>query len=75
MTTMFIHDNGEIACPEHFGSYAAAELDHKPRARLLHTPLGTWERLSAADIDRLAEMGVAAACETCAARCRNTRGA
>ncbi len=70
--TLFIHDGGQIACPAHFGAYAAAELRRSPGSRLLQTPLGTWERLSADDLDDLAAMGVTAACETCAARARST---
>lgn len=68
---LFIHDGGEIACSDHFGAYATAQLQRTPNARLLQTPLGTWERLSDADVDQLAEMGVTAHCETCAARARN----
>ncbi|MBE0567938.1 MAG: hypothetical protein IH621_18435 [Krumholzibacteria bacterium] len=66
--TLFIHDGGAIACPVHFGAYAAAELRRSPGSRLLQTPLGTWERLSAADLDQLAAMGATPKCETCAAR-------
>lgn len=71
--TLYIHDRGEIACPAHAGAYAAAELRRHPSARLLQTPLGTWERLSADDLEDLAAMGVSAACETCAAQARHTR--
>ncbi|MBE0566071.1 MAG: hypothetical protein IH621_08950 [Krumholzibacteria bacterium] len=72
--TLFIHDGGEIACPAHAGAYAAAELRRSPGSRLIQTPLGTWEKLSAADLEDLAAMGVTAACETCAARSRANLG-
>ena len=73
--TLYIHDDGQIACAAHFGAYAAAELRRSPGSHLLQTPLGTWERLSADDLDRLAAMGATPACETCAARSRaNSRG-
>ncbi|MBE0564598.1 MAG: hypothetical protein IH621_01455 [Krumholzibacteria bacterium] len=65
---LFIHDGGQIECPAHFGAYAAAELRRSPGSRLLQTPLGTWEQLSADDLEDLAAMGVTPACETCAAR-------
>lgn len=68
--TLYIHHGGAIACPAHFGAYAAAELRRSPSARLLQTPLGTWEQLSADDLEDLAAMGVTAVCETCAARAR-----
>ena len=70
--TLYIHDGGQIACPAHFGAYAAAALERHPGSLLLQTPLGTWERLGEADLDQLAAMGMTAACETCAARARNT---
>ena len=65
---LYIHDNGALACPAHFGAYAAAELRRSPGSRLLQTPLGAWERLSADDLEDLVAMGVTAVCETCAAR-------
>lgn len=68
--TLFIHDGGAIACPVHFGAYAAAELRRSPGSRLLQTPLGTWERLSADDLEDLMAMGVTAVCETCEVRAR-----
>ena len=68
---LYIHDGGQIACPAHFGAYAAAALERHPGSRHLQTPLGTWERLSANDLEDLAAMGVVTACETCAARARN----
>ena len=72
--TLYIHDNGAIACPAHFGAYAAAELRRSPGSRLLQTPLGTWERLSADDLEDLAAISVTAVCETCAARSRANLG-
>jgi hypothetical protein len=70
---LYIHDGGAIACPAHFGAYAAAERRRSPGSRLLATPLGCWERLSADDLEDLAAMGVTPACETCAARARSRR--
>ena len=70
--SLWIHDNGQVSCCEHFGSYARAELGRTPQARLLQTPLGTWERLSQADLAQLAEMiGRASMCETCEADVRS----
>lgn len=65
---LWIHDGGEISCAGHFGSYARAALQSRPTAHLLHTPIGSWERLSKADCDQLTEMGCTAVCETCTAR-------
>lgn len=70
---LFVHDDGTIACPEHFGAYAAAALRSHPSSRLLQTPLGTWERLDAADIEHLAHLGCIAVCETCCAQTRATK--
>lgn len=63
---LWIHDNGQVCCPEHMGHYATCELARTPRARALHTPLGTWERLAQADVAQLAEMiGHEVRCEIC----------
>jgi hypothetical protein len=65
---LWIDDGGQISCPAHFGAYAAAELRRSPGSKFLATPLGTWERLSADDLEDLVAMGVTPTCETCAAR-------
>ena len=70
--SLWIHDNGQVCCPEHFGRYAASELDRAPHAQLLHTPLGTWERLTRADLAQLVEMtGKEQICEICEAQIRS----
>ena len=71
-TPLLIHDDGRLACYEHAGSCAQAVLDRKPNAKIVQTPLGTWERLSQADLAQLAEMiGRAPMCETCEADVRS----
>ena len=71
-TPLWIHDDGQVSCCEHFGGYARAELGRTPRARLLQTPLGNWQHLSQDDLGQLAEMiGRAPTCETCEADVRN----
>lgn len=71
-TMLWIHDDGRLACPEHVGRYARANLERRPGARLIQTPLGTWERLSLADVAQLVEMtGQEQACEICEARIRS----
>lgn len=51
---------GEVECDRHFGGYALSELERRPKARRLLTPLGVWERLGAREIARHGY-----ACETC----------
>jgi hypothetical protein len=69
---LWIHDDGRLACQEHAGHYAQAVLGRRPTAKLVETPLGTWERLTLADRAQLAEMtGRAAVCEICEAKIRN----
>lgn len=71
-TTLWIHDDGRLACPEHIGHYAQAVLGCRPTAQLVETPLGTWERLTKADRAQLAEMtGRTPMCETCEAKIRS----
>jgi len=69
---LWIHDDGRVLCREHLGHYATAELDRRPSARQLETPLGTWQRLSFADRAWFAEHhGAPICCETCNARVRS----
>jgi hypothetical protein len=44
---LYVNDNGEIACVLHGGAYLAFAVQTCPRTRVHHTPLGTWQRLTA----------------------------
>jgi hypothetical protein len=57
---LYINDNGRVACSRHGGSYLTSALTARPGARLLPTPLGTWERFDAPDV---VEYGLT--CATC----------
>jgi len=64
---LWSNDNGEISCAEHGGSYLRSAITARPKARAHRTPLGTWERLTRADLAELARMvGRPVGCETCA---------
>lgn len=70
--TLWSNDNGEISCAEHGGSYLRSAISARPAARAHRTPLGTWERLTRADLAELERMmGRPVGCETCACRSRN----
>lgn len=61
-------DNGRLACGPHGGSYLAAAIAKRPRARSHSTPRGRWYAITAADVaawpaDELGPM----TCETCGA--------
>jgi hypothetical protein len=69
---LWIHDDGRISCEEHAGGYFTSIVARFPTLDEISTPLGTWERLSRADIAQLAEMiGRAPVCETCEAQIRS----
>ncbi len=72
MKKLYMNDNGMLSCQEHIGSYASAELERKPNARHIRTPLDTWTLLSESDSEQLAQMvGRRCDCETCEAIARN----
>lgn len=66
---LWASDNGRVCCPNHLGYSASAERSANPRARRLVTSLGSWSRLSSADVAEwsafLAGEGVAVLCEGC----------
>lgn len=69
--TLWSNDNGEISCAEHGGSYLRSGISARPNARAHRTPLGTWERVTRADLAELERMvGRPVGCETCATRSR-----
>ena len=75
MKKLYMNDNGMINCQEHIGSYASAELERRPNAKRIRTPLDTWTLLSESDMDQLAQMvGRFCDCETCESIARNQEG-
>lgn len=68
---LWIHDDGRISCRDHVGHYAACALERSPDARLIQTPLGTWQKLTLADRAQLVELGCTPKCEVCDAQVRS----
>jgi hypothetical protein len=62
--TLWLSLNGEVACVRHGGSYLASAVAASPRKRRHDTPITSWQRLSAADLDYLREQGIDG-CDTC----------
>lgn len=63
-TTYFVGTNGELTCSDHAGAYLRADLEARPNARKIVTPITTWERLSSLEVAALmADIGFC--CETC----------
>ena len=48
--TYWENDNGAIACEEHVGAYMTAEIAANPKAKTHRTPIGTFYRMTAADV-------------------------
>jgi hypothetical protein len=64
--SLYVHDNGNICCIDHAGSYLTSEYRYAPERHEYWTPLGTWERIDAAYIrDWTTIVGTAPVCETC----------
>lgn len=60
----FAATGGELTCSHHAGAYLRADLEARPKARKIVTPLTTWERLTSVEVALLfAEIGYC--CETC----------
>ena len=49
-TDLYLNDNGVATCADHAGAYLKASITTNPTAQFHKTPLGTWERFTAADI-------------------------
>ncbi len=66
MTALWIHDGGRIACVPHMGAEGESAARARPNARLLRTPLGSWDRVDD-DVraEWLRQMGTPIACESC----------
>lgn len=45
--SLYINDNGLIACLDHGGSYLRAEYDRAPEQFEYRTPLESWEKVDA----------------------------
>lgn len=63
--TVWVDDNGQILCTDHAGSYLRCGIQAAPRAWEHHTPLGTWTRLSRAEVVEFEMHFGRNACETC----------
>ena len=62
----FANDNGQITCEEHAGRYLSQALEVDRTASQHWTPLGTWLRLTPADVAELGEaLETTTICETC----------
>ena len=74
MTTTELWESaaGEISCRQHMGGYATAELEQRPKARRLDTPLTVWRKMTESE-RRLQEVDLGdgmvwdylPACESC----------
>lgn len=63
---LWISHGGRVACKAHGGSYLAAAMLARPRARRHVTPLDVWWRITAADRATWREAGLGKlACEDC----------
>jgi hypothetical protein len=64
--SLYVHDNGEICCIDHAGSYLSSEYRHAPERHEYWTPLGTWERMDSAYINDFTRLvGRAPKCQQC----------
>jgi len=59
-TELYINQNGRIVCAAHGGYYLQTELERRPDADVVDTPLDNWLRLDDEDVD-LENLG----CEDC----------
>jgi hypothetical protein len=68
-TTYWTNDNGRVVCHNHLGNYGTAELASNPKTRKLHTPMGTWEKMTGADlaywVEFITTLNYTEACEDC----------
>jgi hypothetical protein len=48
---IYLDDNGRRTCADHGGEYLRASIQQNPTARYHHTPLGTWELMTAEQIN------------------------
>lgn len=62
---LWLADDGHLACELHLGHYAQTELQQRPNARHLVTPLDSWHRMEPYDIEELERLGAAIECVTC----------
>jgi hypothetical protein len=63
---LFVHDNGQVSCVAHGGSYLRSEVENGPKAATYWTPLGTWEVIDAEFAEEwVALVGSVPTCETC----------
>lgn len=67
MIDIWINENsGEIRCEKHSGTYLRSAITNKPQANRHVTPLGTWVRATADDMDEMAEwLNDTEPCEQC----------
>lgn len=66
MKHIWVHDGGEMLCQKHAGITLTWAIEDQPRARLLRTTQGTWQRLTANDQAYLrGRLGTDELCEGC----------
>ena len=62
--TYFGDTNGQLLCNDHAGGYLRFELDQRPKAKRIKTPITTWTRIDSLEVAcYFAEFGYC--CETC----------
>lgn len=60
----FSDTNGQLLCNDHAGGYLRFELDQRPKAKRIKTPITTWTRMDSLEVAFFfAEFGYC--CETC----------
>lgn len=58
--TIYMDLNGRTACAQHGGSYLAGALQQNPKARVINTPITSWERIPRREVQAYVLV-----CETC----------
>lgn len=58
---LYVNVGGMVACPAHGGGYLKQELERRPDARRITTPLDSWTRVPVGYV----EDGFEYKCETC----------
>ena len=46
LTGIFVSNTGRMTCKDHGGMYLRGELNARPKANYIVTPLDAWQRLS-----------------------------
>ena len=62
--TYFSDTNGQLLCNNHAGGYLRFELDQRPKAKRIKTPITTWTRIDSSKVDYYVTL-FGYCCETC----------